>query len=100
MTNKGSPPFIPPLRLVIPEEVIPLHSRLWTAVEILSRGQDPRFWFYYDTSDRFTILEWRADGPLIVDPRFPPVPVENLTPAKLHRSEGNLLELKSSLFDH
>ena len=88
------------VKLVIPEKVIPLHSRLWIAIKQLSRGTDPRFWFYYDSSDRITILNWRTDGPLIEDPRFPPVPVEGSAPAKLHRSDGNLLDLKSPLFDH
>lgn len=86
------------IRTHTPEEVFPLHTRVRVAIQGISWGLDPKdVLTREDFGEQIPIIEWRTDGPLIADPRFPPFLDSESDPAKLHSSGGHLLDLNSPL---
>ncbi len=84
--------------ILLPMQPLPSYSsRLKSAVQELSQGQNPLTCFNDGYGHDIHVTEWRSDGPLFTDDRFRS-PSEKPMTEKMHRSNGDLLQLHSLLF--
>ena len=84
--------------ILLPTQPTPSYlNRFKSAARELCRGRNPLTSFSDDWKHEIHITEWRSDGPLFSSG---PMGGLSLTPnfAKLHPSNGQLIELEQSLF--
>lgn len=72
-------------------------SRVQSAAKKLYRGQNPLPCFEGGYEHEIHVVEWQGDGLLFTDNRFRNPGVTSMT-EKMHRSNGDLLQLDSQLF--